>query len=481
VRRLQLSAPTQQENSRALRILEESLRLMELPGESAGRVYYFRRLKFPRLRHAESPTSYASRLEHFCRDRAGGAAHFLDPSAEAHDVVFARSPAEPWAAMLRDLVQHRALEAWFWSAAVGPAARTSRPRALPDLLVDLGKQHGPDRAVEVLVSLEPAVLDAVLQQLETRHVESGMLGGVWRAARHSSAAVVEESRTWLARVSAERRSIATEFISRWPHGDVRAVWLASLLVLGHEPARALDRRIAELATAIAVQVFEQAAQAAAVRTIRPARNSRAPAEQAIGPEPVMVEPAAAEAQAESGPLADPSRDSGVPTACAGIFFLLGELHRMGIAATLSATPDLIGGGFVQALLTRLIRTAKAGADPAGHALMAILPEDTLKRQPSPTSDRLARAWIVALRRRIWRAARMTLAEVAERRGIFFVTRTHLEVVLPQNSLDLRVRKTGLDIDPGWLPWLGRIVSFRYLCEVRDILPATARPHPGVRR
>ena len=28
-------------------------------------------------------------------------------------------------------------------------------------------------------------------------------------------------------------------------------------------------------------------------------------------------------------------------------------------------------------------------------------------------------------------------------------------------LDLDIRRAGLDIDPGWLPWLGRVVRFRY--------------------
>jgi hypothetical protein len=26
---------------------------------------------------------------------------------------------------------------------------------------------------------------------------------------------------------------------------------------------------------------------------------------------------------------------------------------------------------------------------------------------------------------------------------------------------MRIRRAGLDIDPGWVPWLGRVVSFHY--------------------
>jgi hypothetical protein len=30
------------------------------------------------------------------------------------------------------------------------------------------------------------------------------------------------------------------------------------------------------------------------------------------------------------------------------------------------------------------------------------------------------------------------------------------------AADVRVRRSGLDIDPGWVPWLGRVVRFHYL-------------------
>jgi hypothetical protein len=30
--------------------------------------------------------------------------------------------------------------------------------------------------------------------------------------------------------------------------------------------------------------------------------------------------------------------------------------------------------------------------------------------------------------------------------------------------DVRIRKAGLDLDPGWVPWLGRVLSFHYVDE-----------------
>jgi len=46
--------------------------------------------------------------------------------------------------------------------------------------------------------------------------------------------------------------------------------------------------------------------------------------------------------------------------------------------------------------------------------------------------------------------------------------THLDLVLPLEDVDLRVRRLGLDSDPGWCPWLGRIVAFHFVS--RSLLP-----------
>lgn len=45
--------------------------------------------------------------------------------------------------------------------------------------------------------------------------------------------------------------------------------------------------------------------------------------------------------------------------------------------------------------------------------------------------------------------------------------SHLEVDLPLSAVRLPVRLVGLDVDPGWVPWLGRVVHFRYLDDWRD--------------
>ena len=54
-----------------------------------------------------------------------------------------------------------------------------------------------------------------------------------------------------------------------------------------------------------------------------------------------------------------------------------------------------------------------------------------------------------------------MREIVARPGVFSVNRTDLDVSLPLDEADIRIRRIGLDLDPGWLPWFGRVVRFHY--------------------
>ena len=75
---------------------------------------------------------------------------------------------------------------------------------------------------------------------------------------------------------------------------------------------------------------------------------------------------------------------------------------------------------------------------------------------------MVRVWCLAVRRWCWRVAGISVREVISRSGVFSVNRTDLDVSLQLDQTDVRVRRAGLDLDPGWLPWFGRVVRFHYL-------------------
>jgi hypothetical protein len=59
------------------------------------------------------------------------------------------------------------------------------------------------------------------------------------------------------------------------------------------------------------------------------------------------------------------------------------------------------------------------------------------------------------------ASRDVQASALAQPGRIAVTRTHLDVVLDLEHVDLAARVSGLDRDPGWVPDLGRIVLFHF--------------------
>lgn len=84
--------------------------------------------------------------------------------------------------------------------------------------------------------------------------------------------------------------------------------------------------------------------------------------------------------------------------------------------------------------------------------------------PAPGLELLLRAWLAAAGRYCWRFAGLGLAELVARPGRISATRTHIDIFFQLSQADIRVRKAGLDADPGWVPWLGRVVLFHYLDE-----------------
>lgn len=75
---------------------------------------------------------------------------------------------------------------------------------------------------------------------------------------------------------------------------------------------------------------------------------------------------------------------------------------------------------------------------------------------------LLRAWTTALRRWCRRYAGISLRQLLRRPGRVLATRTHLDVLFDLNQAEMRIRRAGLDLNPGWLPWFGRVVTFHYL-------------------
>jgi hypothetical protein len=95
-------------------------------------------------------------------------------------------------------------------------------------------------------------------------------------------------------------------------------------------------------------------------------------------------------------------------------------------------------------------------------------------RPRSDVDIVLTAWRVAIRRWCRRYADLMLRALIVRPAWVAATPTHLDVRFHHRQAEASVRTAGLDLDPGWVPWFGRVVLFHY----RDELPAQTAPRDG---
>ena len=181
---------------------------------------------------------------------------------------------------------------------------------------------------------------------------------------------------------------------------------------------------------------------------------------------------------------------GEPTSAAGLYFLINALERVGIAAAVVAYPILGESNFALHVLKRLAMDAKVAEDdpilrclPAQNQRFDLDDEGWTEIQGKPECQpagltavaprdpaTLVRLWAVAARRWCWRVTRLGLGEIVHRPGRVWLTRTDLDVTLPLDQVEIRIRRAGLDIDPGYVSWFGPWgLAVRFHYRERDLL------------
>jgi hypothetical protein len=486
VHRLRLGLSDPEYRWEGLQVLEESLRLMSLPGENAGRVYYFRRTKLSALVRRTGSVVYAYKVERRCRAMAEHALHFSAPGAGHADVVYARSPVEPWIALAQHFLDPQPLN-WFWPLALPQAQSIIASRKPLYVLLELMERSGVQASLEFMALSSASVLRAIFDELQPEHVAQGFSPSPRSATATGAPAEVAPLPPLPLLILPERwLATANDYVRRWSAADPRSQWLMGILLLLAAPERTLDPQLAKHAAAMAYMIEDSTKTPRASTQLKAVAGGSAQIDASVED---LVETKHDDEPSESAN--ESSYDAGIATYNAGFFYCLGILDRMGIAATLAAHPELIDCSFVAFLLNQLARAAEIHADDAvmqvgswfsgDQALSGercieffptMLPVQWRSRRGAYTwtLDRLARAWILALRRWLHRTTGMSLPALVSRPGHIRATRTHLEVVMPQSAIDMRIRKAAIDVNPGWLPWLGKVVSFEYVCEVLDIVP-----------
>ena len=502
VRRARLCVSPGAPRHRLAFTIEEALRLASLPGEEEGRCYYFQRLRVSGLPASGDRARWLEGFQRALSQQASQAIHGSDPRGAAAPAVFFRSEVEALEILLHRILRHQPIQEWFWpmvtsspggySSVVVTGSRVGEAM-IPGIIERIRATSASWAAVAATIFTAPR-LDAIqLLAMIPPAVAEGWLREMDVAARPAFSIEPRFSPTVRRSIERALRILGIE--------DARTLWIATLGVILESPAELIGgAAVWRARIALQKMASEGGVAEAREKLASQSENDSAPAELrrvAESPQPFDFADALPESTIpglsptrtlnESNPTTPsdlrlavtPWYCSGLPTSAAGLFFLLNALERIGIAKAFSAGLGSADPLFAARLMLRFAVRAGVGPDDPIRlwidSIVTTAPDTTAiacdadwwhsnlpASRTTARIDYLVRIWYLAVRRWCWRIGKLTLPVIVSRSGVFSVNRTDLDVSMPLDEADVRVRRLGLDLDPGWLPWFGRVVRFHYL-------------------
>ncbi len=444
VQRLALRTPDASLQTRVRFHVEEALRLVALPGENEGRLYFFRSLRFPVFHPGLRESDWVANCQALLLLQAQSACWTGSAGSAAAHAVYFHDAEEPFELLLQIVATGDADGDWFWQPATGIAAHTTTSRRIELLLEALRARAGSWSGVAPFVTREleaPQIL-TLLESLPAATAATWLRS--FQNARTSSASPEPDTLATL-----EGFALAP-VVAKFDADDPRVIWLAALHWLAREPwlpeSAVPLQAIAEALREIASWSVEAPREALSARSPSPAG------------EPVLTPATATHIDTQTldaRPGLPRPRHAPQRTHAAGLYFLLWPLHWLGIAEALQDLPDEQRALLVFRILRRLAQAANV--DPNDPVLAPF----AFERSPANAIERL---WALRVRRWCWHTARLPIRQIVQRSGTVSFTRTTLDVTLPLADADVRIRRCGLDLDPGWMPWFGRVVHFHYRME-----------------
>lgn len=474
---------------------EATVRRLGLVREPDRRVLVVRRLRV----RADDPAAARQQLDELRRHAARPARGPVDPHAEA--VEFA-DEAEALRCLSEDVATGVAGLRWWWRGSVpsGPpgealtSAWTGAPRWVPAALAPIARER-PSAAAAMVSLLSPEqvvrVVDAVATAYGLRVSPPGSpvspsagaapVRGEAHPGRESlpvparGAALLLE----LARVLDERpAAVTTAALESWLE--------TSRALIAAAPAGA---EVGSPATSSAVSSAESDASATSPLVSGSVAVAARPVVAGAGPvdnaaEPTEPDPPTATDQPSDTTVTpfrrrrltprdqSPSRPDGAPwrhapwtssgpstrTELATMLYAINLVRRLVVAPR--GLDNGTGWAVVEAISRWLLRGLPLPRRRRllGDPLFQILAELDGRPADVPTPVRLGAATRPV--RRFLTEHRLA-PDIFVQPGTIVVSRTHVDVILGLEQIDLAARSAGLDQDPGWVPDLGRVVLFHF--------------------
>ncbi len=413
--------------------------------------------------------------------------------ADGPEVVRFADDAALVAALSLDLLAGSAARRWWWWSHQDLVALP-----LGAALAALWSRHAPDLVAVCVALARQGRLEAVFAALGA----SGCCTVAAALAQRLATPMPQSATSLHATVVAPER-LPAAIDRRWrpllgaTGAPVHATWLAGVLALlearplrlvGIDGAAAVAALVADAAPSVRVSRAWVPAAApagggaevvlpgvAAPAALVPGRGVAAPAESALPSESagsVQVIPTAAHPGEELGASVPEVLATNEAAAVCDAEVIISGYAGAVVLINLLRVPALAQVAEDHGLLARrgsawrlLAALAAALGLPADDGLALWLERTSAALEEPPLVDDAARAFIAAtaalLGPALWDPALIAVA------GTLVATPTHLDAHLPLAAVRVALRLAGLDVDPGWVPWLGRVVAIHYHAAAAD--------------
>lgn len=508
VAHLRLTATDDAHVRRGAILVEDAMRTATLAPDFDRRAYIVRHLDVGVIDPDAPPQTLALQIERrLAHIQLTAVPATSADAATARAVWFADEPTAI-AELARRLAHGRPSE-WFWRHVAGGAVTLpSADHALRTCIqFAASRPAGPLALAALIDAVETTREGALLGLLQPSDGEALCRMTFGTAA---IAGLPSELPDVIAILQPRWHARLARWISHWG-ADARALWLAAIASIASRGS------IGSLESELA-----RARQLVAAIIARLARHELAPDARDIhspdaGDVPVIAPMTASANEAASEHVEVPLVEEAIiESAAAGALFLIRPLAMLGIADWLEDHPWTSAVNWPAQLLATIVARFAGPDDPLAlalcseplhdgpfsvparwrslvgcrpHRLRAVrdggrvleafgrLPlaawrdvrpdldgwrDHPIRRgPPAPSRAWAAFAWERALDRWLRTFASLRIANVVCRTATLTATPTHIDLVMPLRSADPQIRRAGLDVDPGWVPWLGRIVQFHY--------------------
>jgi hypothetical protein len=454
VGRLHLRATNAAQVRRGALCIEDALRCASLPGQGAS-LLLVRRLALGRVDPAAPSQTVALAIERRVRALSLHWCHGADDAAQRADAVWFADRTQALTSLALRVADARSTKAWYWP-------RLLLPELVPQGVLPAGAALLP--AVLLTLSREPAArttlpeLMVTLLQRWPRRRLADVVGPVVGAALLHNAGIVAAQVHWIDR-----------WVALAAPGPATVAWQGERA--GFAPAVAPEP--VGVVPPLGSQTVGEHRQGASARP----SSHRATLDALAAPldgHRAGAGPAAPDAlagpvdhqRARAGPAAPGLPfERPVPTAAGGCLFLLPLLDRLGFGAWNEMADPHQRLAIAPAVLRAALQRLQVPADDPMQRVLALRPGEPLdeatRERSSDRSHTQAAEWLTRCRRTLRRQLGIGLASLVLRPAQLAATRSHIDVFFALNATDLRVRRHGLDLDPGWLPWFGRVVAFHF--------------------